>query len=83
MTHMRSATVREVQHNLPRILRAVGRGEVVESTRRREVVARVVPAAPPMRGGLPDFVSRARAIWGEHAGTPTSEIVIEARADRQ
>ncbi len=84
MTHMRTATVREVQHNLPKILRAVGRGEVVEITRRRRVVARVVPAAPPIAGGLPDFVARARAIWGGRpAGTPTSEIVIEARADRQ
>jgi len=84
MTHMRTATVREAQHNLPKILRSVSRGEVVEITRRNRVVARLVPAAPRPAGGLPDFVARARAIWGRRpGGKPTSEIVIEARAERR
>jgi len=65
MTHMRTATVREAQHNLPKILRSVSRGEVVEITRRNRVVA------------------RARAIWGRTRRKPTSEIVIEARAERR
>ena len=83
MTHMRTATVREAQHNLPKILRSVSRGEVVEITRRNRVVARLVPAAPQPAGGLPDFVARARAIWGRSRRNPTSEIVIEARAERR
>jgi prevent-host-death family protein len=84
MTHMRTATVRETQHNLPRILRAVSRGEVIEITRRNRVVARIVPAAPRPAGGLPDFVARARAIWGPRVkGKATSEIVIEARTERR
>jgi len=83
MTHMRTATIREAQHNLPKILRSVSRG-VVEITRRNRVVARLVPAAPRPAGGLPDFLARARAIWGGRpAGKATSEIVIEARAERQ
>src|SRR2546427_5387786 len=81
---MRTATIREAQHDLPSILRAVSRGEVVEITRRNRVVARLVPAAPRPAGGLPDFVARARAIWGRRpGGKPTSEIVIEARAERR
>src|SRR5262249_60358588 len=83
-TTVRTATIREAQHNLPRILRSVSRGEVVEITRRNRVVARLVPAAPRPVGGLPDFVARARAIWGRRpAGKATSEIVIESRAERQ
>ena len=84
MTHMRTATVREAQHNLPKILRAVSRGEVVEITRRNRVVARLVPAGSRPVEGLPDFLARARAIWGRRApGKATSEIVIEARAERR
>ena len=84
MTHMGTASVREAQHNLPKILRAVSRGEVVEITRRNRVVARLVPAAPRPVGQFPDFVARARAIWGRDAGgKPTSEIVIEARSERR
>jgi prevent-host-death family protein len=81
--HVRTATVREAQHNLPRILRAVARGEVVEITRRNRIVARLVPATRRPKGGLPDFVARARAIWGKSPrGRATSEIVIESRAER-
>ncbi|MCC6765927.1 MAG: type II toxin-antitoxin system prevent-host-death family antitoxin [Deltaproteobacteria bacterium] len=80
---MRTASIREAQHNLPKILRAVSRGEVVEITRRNRVVARLVPAAPGPVGKLPDFVARARTIWGRGpGGKPTSEIVIDARSDR-
>ena len=84
LTHVRTATIREAQHNLPAILRAVSRGEVVEITRRNRVVARLVPATPRPVGGLPDFVARARAIWGRRPpGKPASELVIEARAERR
>ena len=80
---MRTATVRETQHNLPKILRVVARGEVVEITRRNRVVARLVPATRRAKGELPDFVARARAIWGKHpTGRTTSAIVIEGRAER-
>jgi prevent-host-death family protein len=80
---MRRATVREAQHNLPRILRAVDTGEIVEITRRNRVVARLVPASPRPTQGLPDFVARAQEIWGKaRAAKPTSELVIESRAER-
>ncbi len=83
MTHMRRATVREAQHNLPKILRAVTDGESVEITRRNRVVARLVPVSPRPSQGLPDFVARARAIWGRRpAGQPTSATVLEARDER-
>lgn len=83
LTHMRTATVREAQHNLPEILRAVARGEVIEITRRNQIVARLVPAARRPAGGLPDFVERARAMWGRSPkGRAMSDLVIEGRAER-
>lgn len=83
LTHMRTATIREAEHNLPKILRAVARGEVVEITRRNRVVAHLVPATRRPERGLPDFISRARAIWGQGPrGRATSEIVIGSRAER-
>ncbi len=82
VTHMRRSSVREVQHNLPKILRAIDAGEVVEITRRNRVVARLVPAATRPSAGLPDFVARARAIWGGRSGKrPASAVVIEGRSE--
>lgn len=41
------------------------------------VIAKVVPARPAPR---PDFLARAKAIWGEQPpGKPLSELVLEAR----
>ena len=61
---MKTATVREVQHDLKRVLAWVEAGEVSEVTRRSRVVARLVPAEAAAPES-PDFVGRARAIWGD------------------
>jgi len=83
MTHMKTATIREAQHNLQKILRLVAQGEIVAITRRNQIVARLIPATQAPVNGLPDFVARARALWGKHpAGKPTSDLVIDGRAER-
>ncbi len=44
-----------------------------------KVVAKVVPA-PSSPASQPDFLARAKAIWGERpAGKPLSAVVAEAR----
>ena len=46
-------------------------------TEQNKVVARVVPAMPVPQ---PDFLARAKAVWGEQPpGKPLSEVVAEAR----
>jgi len=82
MSNMKTATVREVQHNLKKVLAWVEGGEVVQVVRRAQVVARLVPPEPETVTS-PDFVGRARRIWGEGPkGAPLSEIVSDARGDR-
>ena len=79
---MRKATIRQMQHNLSEVLSWVEGGEEVEVLRRNKVVARLVPAAP-RRTEMPDFVGRARAVWGEKPrGAALSEISSEARGER-
>lgn len=74
---MKTASVQEVPQQWPEILRWVAAGEEVQVTQHDKVVAKVVPATPVAQ---PDFLARARAIWGEKpAGKPLSEVVSEAR----
>ena len=59
-------SMRELQQNLKKVIQRVERGETLELTRRRRVVARLVPAAearpvPPW----PDLEARARANFGD------------------
>ena len=82
MSNMRTASVREVQHNLKAVLAWVDGGEEVRVVRRGKVVARLLPPEPTPTAA-PDFAGRARAIWGRRpTGKPLSRVVADAREDR-
>jgi antitoxin (DNA-binding transcriptional repressor) of toxin-antitoxin stability system len=73
---MKTASVQDLPAQWPQILRWVASGEEVEVTQQDKVIAKVVPPVMPQ----PDFLARAKAIWGEEpAGKPLSTIIIEAR----
>jgi prevent-host-death family protein len=75
---MKTANVQQVPQRWAEILRWVAAGEEVEVTQRNKVIARVVPASES--APQPDFLARAKAIWGERpAGKPLSAVVAEAR----
>lgn len=77
--------MRELQQNLKAVVARVERGETVELTRRRRVVARLVPAVerkavPPW----PDLEARARSVFGDRviANPSPSELLIQEREER-
>ena len=84
MSNMKTATVRDVQHNLTKILRWVEDGEVVVVTRHKRVVANLVPSGSRVRKtGWPDFGERMKTIWGSGPkGKPVSRIIIDERTER-
>ena len=84
MSNMKTTTVREVQHNLGKILRWIEDGEEVVITRHKRVVANLVASASKdRRTDWPDFTKRMKAIWGSApAGKPASRIIIDERSER-
>ena len=84
MLNMKSASVRDVQHHLSKVLAWVEKGEEVQITRRNKTVAKIVPAeARGTRIPLPAFGARARQIWGEiPIGKSLSQTVIDDRKER-
>lgn len=84
MSNMKKTTVREVQHNLAKILRWVEDGEVVVITRHKRVVAKLVPSAlKDRKTHWPDFTERMRSIWRDvPEGKPASRIIIDERTER-
>ena len=84
MLNMKSASVRDVQHHLSKVLAWVEKGEEVQITRRNKTVAKIVPAearGTPMP--LPAFGARARQIWGEiPLGKSLSQTVVDDRKER-
>ena len=71
-------TTLEAIHRDPRILdRAIADREALEIHAEGRLAATLVPARPMAE---PDFLARARRIWGEQpGGKPLSEIVAETR----
>jgi antitoxin (DNA-binding transcriptional repressor) of toxin-antitoxin stability system len=73
---VKTATVQQVPEQWPDILKWVAAGEEVQMTDRDKVVAKLVPAAVSQ----PDFLNRAKAVWGENpSGKSLSEMVAEGR----
>jgi antitoxin (DNA-binding transcriptional repressor) of toxin-antitoxin stability system len=83
MSNMKTTTVREVQHNLNKILQWVEDGEAVAITRHKRTVANLVPSSPKRRTEWPDFAKRIKSIWGKAPrGKPASKLIIDERTER-
>jgi prevent-host-death family protein len=80
-----SVSMRELQQNLKQVIARVEQGEAVQLTRRRRVIARLVPVAqarPP--APWPDLEARARSVFGDRiiSNPSPSEMLIKDREER-
>lgn len=73
----------EAQHNLSKVLQQVEEGHAVYVTRRKQVVAKIVPPEKEEALVFPDFGKRARLTWGRAwTGSSTDELLDESRGER-
>ena len=83
MIHMKTATVRELRNEFPRIEAWVHEGESVRISKRGKVIATLVPAAGVAGSGVGaprvDIMARLRETWGDRVFT--KEQVAALRAD--
>jgi antitoxin (DNA-binding transcriptional repressor) of toxin-antitoxin stability system len=83
MTHMKTATVRELRNEFPRIEAWVNEGETVSITKRGKAIATLMPASGNIgaagKGEKPDIMRRLRDTWGDRVLTPAE--VERMRAD--
>jgi prevent-host-death family protein len=79
-----SVSVRELQQNLKSVMERVEGGQVIEVTRRRRPVARLVPIPKKKpHAPWPDLDARARSVFGDRVIVPGgSTLVIEDRDEQ-
>ena len=65
MYHMKRASVRDLRYAFRKIERLLHEGEEIQITKRRRVIARLVPERPSEAKQVPDFLARLRSIYGE------------------
>lgn len=65
MLHMKTASVRELRQNFPRILAWIQAGDEVAITLRRQAVARLVPCRPKKakKKPWPDIQARLKKVF--------------------
>ena len=79
MCHMKTATIRQIRHDLSTVLGWVAEGEEVTVLKRSKPVARLCPpllAEPQPRPKMPDFAARAKVIFGDKV---IPNMVLEER----
>jgi len=83
MIHMKTATVRQLRTEFPKVLAWVNAGEEVAITRRRKIVANLTPAgdAPRRKLERPDFSARLRQIYGDKV--ISAEMMVGILADNK
>jgi antitoxin (DNA-binding transcriptional repressor) of toxin-antitoxin stability system len=65
MYHMKKASVRDLRYAFKKIERLLHQGEEVQITKRRRVIARLVPETTDAPKKTPDFLARLRSIYGD------------------
>jgi antitoxin (DNA-binding transcriptional repressor) of toxin-antitoxin stability system len=65
MYHMTKASVRDLRYDFKKIERLLLQGEEIQITKRRRVIARLVPESPEVTKEMPDFEARVRKIYGD------------------
>ena len=65
MYHMTKASVRDLRYEFKKIERLLLQGEEIQITKRRRVIARLVPERAVGAKKMPDFEARMRSIFGD------------------
>jgi antitoxin (DNA-binding transcriptional repressor) of toxin-antitoxin stability system len=62
MYHMKTASIRDLRYGFKKIERLLHQGEEIQITKRRRVIARLVPESAEAAKPIPNFMARLRSI---------------------
>jgi len=80
MNHMKQATVRDLRYRFPEIEARLREGDEIQITKRKRVIARLVPVKRLRRRRTPDFLAMLREIYGDKVlKFSGAELVSEQR----
>jgi antitoxin (DNA-binding transcriptional repressor) of toxin-antitoxin stability system len=82
MYHMKKASVRDLRYGFKRIERLLHQGEEVQITKRRRVIARLVPDGAEVPKKTPDFLARLRTIYGDKILTVSGAELVSSDRSR-
>lgn len=82
MYHMTKASVRDLRYEFKKIERLLLQGEEIQITKRRRVIARLVPESAEVAKAVPDFQARVRRIYGDKVLAVSGAELISSDRNR-
>ena len=81
MHHMKKASVRDLRYHFSEVERLLQQGEKIEITKRKQVIARLLPVRPAL-SRCPDFLGRLRTIYGDKVLEVSGAQLLAQERDR-
>jgi antitoxin (DNA-binding transcriptional repressor) of toxin-antitoxin stability system len=81
MHHMKKASVRDLRYRFAEVERLLQQGEKIEITKRKQVIARLLPVGPTANR-RPDFLARLRTIYGDRTLEVSGAQLLKQERDR-
>lgn len=82
MYHMMKASVRDLRYKFRAVEDLLRQGQEIQITKRKHVIATLVPAKKEARIELPDFEARLKKIFGNRKMKVTGAELIARDRDR-
>jgi antitoxin (DNA-binding transcriptional repressor) of toxin-antitoxin stability system len=82
MYHMKTASIRDLRYGFKKIERLLHQGEEIQITKRRRVIARLVPEGSEGAKQTPDFMARLRSIYGDKVLSVSGAELISSDRSR-
>jgi antitoxin (DNA-binding transcriptional repressor) of toxin-antitoxin stability system len=80
MHHMRKATVRDLRYRFSVVEDLLGEGQEVQITKRKRIIARLLPVQPAMSPRRPDFLARLKKLYrGKPLKVTAAELLSSER----
>lgn len=79
--NMIKASIRDLRYKFTKIERLLHQGEEIQITKRRQVIARLVPENGREQAPMPDFRKRLREIFGDKTlDVSGAELIAQDRS---
>lgn len=65
MCHMNKASVRDLRYRFSVVENLLREGQEIQITKRKRVIARLLPPEPTVPVQMPDFLARLKKIYGK------------------
>jgi len=83
MYHMKKASIRDLRYRFSKVEELLREGEEIHITKRKRVIARLLPPEPVIPNAFPDFLGRAKKIFGNKALKVSGAELIRRERDER